>query len=73
MPLNDACMELEQIAGLIVEEIQLIHCMRCQGEAPEPAAEARSVAAGVAQWALLIQPLQLAALGLEMAAGLTEA
>ena len=67
-------MELEQIAGLIVEEHRLIHCMRhCEGEAPEPAAEAASLAAGVSQWALLIKPLQLAALDLELASALAEA
>ena len=74
MPLDDACMELEQIAGLIVEEHRLIHCMRhCEGEAPEPAAEAASLAAGISQVALMIRPLQLAAIDLELAASLAEA
>lgn len=74
MPLADQFAELDSIAQLIVEEHALIRCMRhCEGEAPEPAAEAASLAAGISQWALLIQPLQLAALDLEMAAALAEA
>ena len=74
MPLDDACAELRQISAIVCEEIQLIHCMRhCQGEAPEPAAEAASMAAGVAQLALLLMPLALAALDLELAASLAEA
>ena len=39
--------------------------MRRNGEAPEPEAEARCYAAGIAQWALLITPLRLEALELE--------
>ena len=74
MPLDDACAELRQISAIVCEEIQLIHCMRhCQGEAPEPAAEAASLAAGISQVALMIRPLQLAALDLELAASLAEA
>ena len=74
MPLDDACSELQQISAIVCKEIQLIHCMRhCQGKAPQPEAEAASLAAGVAQIALMIQPLQLAALDLELAASLAEA
>ena len=73
MPLDDACAELQQISAIVCEEIQLIHCMRCQGEAPEPEAEAASLAAGIGQVALMIRPLQLAALDLEMAAAMAEA
>ena len=68
MPLADQFAELDSIAQMIVEELALIRCMRCQGEAPEPAAEARSLAAGISLWALLLPVLQLEALRLEQEA-----
>ena len=68
MPLADHLAELEPIARLITQEHELIHCLRCQGEPPEPEAEARAYAAGLAQMALMIRPLQMAALDLELEA-----
>ena len=66
MSLGDHLAGLDTIAGLIVEEHQMIRCLRCQGEPPEPEAEARAYAAGLAQMAMLIRPLQMAALDLEL-------
>ena len=67
MPLSSVCEELHQIALLTAAEAQIIRCMRRNGEAPEPEAEARCYAAGFAQIALMIRPLQMEALELETA------
>ena len=68
MHLASVCSELEEIATLTAAEHQVIRVMRRHGEAPEPEAEARCLAAGIAQWALMIRPLQMEALDLETAA-----
>ena len=73
MPLADQFAELDSIAQMIQAEHQLITCMRSQGEPPAPEAEARSYAAGMAEIALLLPVMQLAALDLELAASLAEA
>jgi hypothetical protein len=73
MPLASVCAELDEIALLTRAELQVIRCMRRNGEAPEPEAEARCLAAGIAQIALMITPLQMECLALETAAALTEA
>ena len=65
MTFAEHCSELHQIAVALVAENSLIQEMREEGEAPEVELEARSMAAGIAQIGLLIQPLQLAALDLE--------
>ena len=68
MNLASHCAELNQIAACLCEERAAIACMRCHGEAPEAELEAASIAAGIAQLALLIQPLQIEVLDLETAA-----
>lgn len=65
MPLADQFAELNKIAAMIEAEHQLITCMRSQGEPPAPEAEARCYAAGLAEIALLLPVMQLAALELE--------
>ena len=68
MPLSLHCAELEPIAALLVEEMELISEMRSQGAEPPADAVACTMAAGLAQMALAIKPLQLEALDLEMEA-----
>jgi len=68
MSLSRHCAELEKIAVLVNTEVTMVCCMRRHGEAAELSAESRTLVAGIAQWALLIKPLQLAALELEMEA-----
>ena len=68
MHLDGVFTELHEIALLTAAEHQVIRVMRHHGEAPEPEAEARCYAAGFAQIALMITPLQLEALDLETAA-----
>ena len=70
MSLDTACRELDEIAGLLVEEHRLIRCMRAHGEVPSAVDEARAYAGGLSQVALMLQPMLLEALDLEMAAAL---
>ena len=65
MPLADQFAELDSIAQMIEAEHQLITCMRSQGEPPAPEAEVYCYAAGLAEIALLLSVMQLAALELE--------
>ena len=73
MPLADQFAELDSIAQMIQAENELISCMRSQGEPPAPEAEARSYGAAIAQLALLLPVMQLAAIDLELAAAMAEA
>ena len=68
MSLSRHCAELEKIAVLVNAEVTMITCMRRHGGAASPQDEARTLAAGISQWALLRGPLALAALDLEMEA-----
>ena len=68
MTLAADCAELLPIAALLVEEMDLICEMRSQGAEPPADAVACTMAAGLAQMALAIKPLQLEALDLEMEA-----
>ena len=68
MSLGQHCSELHKISTLITAEACMLCCMRSHGEAAEPEVETRTLVAGIAQWALLIKPMQLAALDLEMEA-----
>ena len=68
MSLDTSCRELDEIAGLLIEEHRLIRCMRAHGEAPCVADEARAYAGGMSQLALMLQPMLLAALDLELEA-----
>ena len=70
MPLQSACRELDEIAGLLIREHELIRLMRAHGEAPCEVDEARTYAGGLSQVALLLQPMLIAALDLEMEAAL---
>lgn len=65
MPLADQFAELDSIAQMIQAEHQIITCMRSQSEPPTPESEARCYAAGLAEIALLLPVMQLAALELE--------
>ena len=67
MHLASACVDLHQIASLLVAEHELITAMRADGVGPEPAAEARCYGAAMAQLALLLPVLSCEALDLEMA------
>jgi len=67
MSLASACVDLHQIASLLVAEHELITAMRADGVGPEPEAEARCYGAAMAQLALMIRPMQMAALDAEMA------
>ena len=66
--LDQSCSELEAIAGLINQELQLIRCMRAEGEQPPVADEARAYSGAMAQLLCMHGPLLIAALDLEMAA-----
>ena len=77
MALEDACAQLEQISAVLVAEASL-----CQQIAAGvnggwdnelSTLSARTMAAGIAQWATLLRPLQMEALELETAAALAEA
>ena len=68
MPLADHLAELEPIARLITQEHELIHCLRCQGEPPEPETEIAAYAAAMAMPALMLRPLQMECLDLEQQA-----
>ncbi len=70
MSFDSSCRELDEIAGLLVREHELIRLMRAHGESPCEADEARAYAGGLSQVALLLMPLTLAALDLETAAAL---
>ena len=73
MSLSDQMQSLEPIAGLIVAELSLIRSMRRDAERPEPEAEAATIAAGIAQLALALRPLQMQAIEMETAAAFAEA
>ena len=73
MPLSDQLQDLESIAALVVAEHSIIRAMRRDGEVPEPQAEATSIAAGIAQWALLHKPMLLECVDLETTAAFAEA
>lgn len=66
MSLDTNCRELDEIAGLLVEEHRLIRCMRAHGEAPCVTDEAMAYSGGISQMALMLQPLLIAALDLEL-------
>ena len=70
MTITSACRELDEIAGLLVEEHRLIRCMRAHGEQPCMCDESRAYSGGISQLALMLQPLLLEALDLEMTAAL---
>ena len=73
MSLSTRLQSLEPIAAVICAEHSLITAMRADGELPEPAAEAATYAAAIAQLALLKPVLLLEAIELESAAALAEA
>ena len=73
MPLATSCRELQEISALLVEEHELIRCMRAHGEAPCVTDEAMAYAGGISQMALMLQPLLIAALDLELEAALNPA
>ena len=62
MSLSRHCAELHEIAALLAEEATLIEGMSQNGAPAKQASVAQCYSAGLAQWALLIKPLQLAAL-----------
>ena len=70
MPLQSACRELDEIAGLLVREHELIRLMRGRGEQPCICDESRAYSGGISQLALMLQPLLIAALDLELEAAL---
>ena len=62
------CGELQELAALLVQEIQVISCMRSQGAAPDAEAEALTIATGISQIALMHGPLICEAIRLEQEA-----
>ena len=68
MSLDQHCSELHKISTLVNAEICMVCCMRSHGAAASPQDEARTLAAGISQVALLIKPLQLEAITMEMEA-----
>ena len=68
MSLDTSCCELEAIAGLINQELQLVRCMRAEGEQPPVADEARAYSGAISQLFALHGPLLIAALDLELEA-----
>ena len=70
MSLDTSCRELQEIAALLVEEHQLIRCMRAEGKVPTVEEEARAYSGGISQIYCLTGPLLIEALNLEMAAAL---
>ena len=68
MNLGQSCSELEAIAGLITEELQLIREMRSHGGAPTVEEEVRTYAGAISQIYCLTGPLLIEAMGLELEA-----
>ena len=68
MSLGQHCSELHKISTLVNAEVCMLCCMRSQGEAAQPEVEARTLAAGIAQWALLRPVLICEAITMEMEA-----
>ena len=66
MSLDTSCCELEAIAGLINQELQLVRCMRAEGEQPTLQEEATVYSGAIAQLFCMHGPLLIAALDLEM-------
>ena len=65
MSLETACKQLECIAAICTAEIIIANDIANGGDEESEIAIAKSLAAGLAQVALLIQPLQLEAFRLE--------